>query len=172
VNYFVSLCCSTVTAFLRLPNQLTNSVVPETESSSPHSQEPATSPYPEPDESTPYTHTHTHTHTPTNQPTNLPKICSNPILPSMPRSSKWCLSFRLSHQNPVHFSPLSYAGQVPCPPHYPCFDLPNDIWWWVKFMKLNYEAMPIMCWIKETERLSKRNGLVLKKTFTYPLNRE
>jgi hypothetical protein len=25
---------------------------------------------------------------------------------------------------------------MPCPSHYPWFDLPNDIWWWVQIMKL------------------------------------
>jgi hypothetical protein len=34
---------------------LTKSVAPEPESSSPHSQQPANSPYPEPGESTPHT---------------------------------------------------------------------------------------------------------------------
>jgi hypothetical protein len=25
---------------------------------------------------------------------------------------------------------------MPCPPHSPWFDLPNNIWWWVEIMKL------------------------------------
>jgi hypothetical protein len=25
---------------------------------------------------------------------------------------------------------------MPCPPHSPSFDLPNNIWWWVQIMKL------------------------------------
>jgi hypothetical protein len=54
----------------------------------------------------------------------------------MPPSSKWSLSFGLSHQNLVHFPPLSHACHRPCPPHSPLFDLPNDIWWWVQIMKL------------------------------------
>jgi hypothetical protein len=45
-------------------------------------------------------------------PANLHKIHSDPILPSMPWSSKWSLSFWLSHLNLVH-SPL------PCMPHVP-----------------------------------------------------
>jgi hypothetical protein len=72
-------------------------------------------------------------HTP---PTNLPKVHSDPILPSMPWSSKWSLSFGLSHQNPVHISPLSHACHMPCPAHSPWFDLPNDIWRCVQIMKL------------------------------------
>jgi hypothetical protein len=54
-----------------------------------------------------------------NTPDYLPKIHSNPSLLSMPPSSKWSLSFGLSHQNFVQVSPLSYARHMPCPPHYP-----------------------------------------------------
>jgi hypothetical protein len=57
--------------------KLTNSVAPEPEGSSPHPQQPATVPYPQPGESTPQ------------PPTNLPKVHFDPILPSMPWSSKW-----------------------------------------------------------------------------------
>jgi hypothetical protein len=74
-----------------------NSVVPEPEGSSPHSQQPAIDPYPQQGESTPH------------PPTNLPKIHFDPILPSTPRSSNSSLSFGVSHQNPVHVSPLSQA---------------------------------------------------------------
>jgi hypothetical protein len=57
--------------------QLTNSVAPEPEGSSPHTQQPANDPYPEPGESTPH------------PPTNLPKVHFDPILPSTHWSSKW-----------------------------------------------------------------------------------
>jgi hypothetical protein len=50
----------------------TNSVAPEPEGSSPHSQQPASGPYP--------------LHTP---PTNLPKVHFDPILPSTAWSFKW-----------------------------------------------------------------------------------
>jgi hypothetical protein len=66
-----------------------------------------------------------------NPPASLPKIHSNLILTSTPRSFKWSLSLGISHHNPVHFSPLS------CPPHSPWFDLPNNIWWLVLIMKLS-----------------------------------
>jgi hypothetical protein len=89
---------------------LTKSVAPEPESSSPHSQQPTTSPYPESGESTPH------------PPTNLPKIHSCPILPSTPWPFKWSLSFGLSRQNPVHFSPLSHACHMPRPYYSPWFD--------------------------------------------------
>jgi hypothetical protein len=26
---------------------------------------------------------------------------------------------------------------MPCPPHSPWFELPNNIWWWVQIMKLH-----------------------------------
>jgi hypothetical protein len=41
--------------FSTYSSQVTNSVAPEPESSSPHSQQPANGPYPEPGESTPHT---------------------------------------------------------------------------------------------------------------------
>jgi hypothetical protein len=53
---------------------VTNFVAPKPEGSSPYSQEPATGSYPEPTEST-------------LPPANLPKIHSDPILPSTPQSS-------------------------------------------------------------------------------------
>jgi hypothetical protein len=34
------------------------------------------------------------------------------------------------------FCPLSHACHMPCRPHSPRFDLPNNIWWWVQIMKL------------------------------------
>jgi hypothetical protein len=42
-------------------------------------------------------------------PVNLPMIQSDPILQSTPWSSKWSLSFWLSHQNPVQIPLLSHA---------------------------------------------------------------
>jgi hypothetical protein len=46
-------------------------------------------------------------------PANLPEIHSDPILPSTSRSSEWCLSFVLSHQNLYTF--LSSPMRVTCP---------------------------------------------------------
>jgi hypothetical protein len=66
--------------------------------SSPHSQQPATGPYPEPVKSNPYPQA------------NLPKIHSDSILPPMRWSTERSLSFRLSHQNLVHFSHLNHMA--------------------------------------------------------------
>jgi hypothetical protein len=54
-----------------------NSVAPEPEGSSPHSQQPANGPYPQLDESTPRPRV------------NLPKVYIDPILPSTTWSFKW-----------------------------------------------------------------------------------
>jgi hypothetical protein len=64
-------------------------------------------------------------HTPT-PPSDLPKIQTNPILLYIPWPSEWSLSFRFSHQNFIHFSPLSHVCHMSCPPLSPRFDLFND----------------------------------------------
>jgi hypothetical protein len=100
---------------------LTNSVAPDPEGSSLHSQQPANGPYPEPGESTP--------HPPTNPVRSI-------LIPSAPWSFKWSSSFGLSHQNPLHISPLSYACHMPRPPFSLIwFDLANNIWWEVWRLK-------------------------------------
>jgi hypothetical protein len=86
---------------------LTNYVAPGPKGSPPRSQDPATSPYPEPIESTPC------------PKASLPKILSDLILPSTPRSKEQSLSFGLSHQSLLHFSLFSYAYHMPCPSHSP-----------------------------------------------------
>jgi hypothetical protein len=53
----------------------------------------------------------------------------NIILPSMPRSSEWSLSFRLSNQNFVHISHLPHACYMPCPTYPTWCDRPNGVWW-------------------------------------------
>jgi hypothetical protein len=95
---------------------LTNSVAPEPEGSSPHSWKPAKGPYPERGESTP-------------QPPRTISLRSILIPSSHLRLglSSGLFFFGLSHQTPVHVSPLSHACHMPRPLHCPWFCLPNNI---------------------------------------------
>ena len=72
----------------------------EAEGSILHLQVPATCPYPESDHSTPC------------PPSHFLKIHLNIIVPSMPGSSRWSLSLRFRHQNPVYTSPLPHTCYV------------------------------------------------------------
>jgi hypothetical protein len=69
--------------------QITNSVAPEPEGSSPHSQQPANGPYPELAESSLH---------PT---TSLSNVHFDPILPYMPWSFKWSFSFGMEQITPT-----------------------------------------------------------------------
>ena len=60
----------------------------------------------------------------------------NIILLSMPGSSKWHLSLRFTHQNPICTSPLPITFYMPCPSNSTWFHHPNNIWWGVKINKL------------------------------------
>jgi len=87
----------------------------KTEGWLPHLEVPATCPCPEPDQSSPC------------PPSHFLKILLNIILPSTSRSSKWSLSLRFPHQNPVCTSPLPHTCYMPRPTHSFQFDHPNSL---------------------------------------------
>jgi len=102
----------------------------EPEGSLPHSQVPATCPYPEKTRSNPI---------PTS---DFLKIHPNIILPSTPGSLKWTLSFRFPHQNPVYASPLPHTRHMSRPSHSSRFDHPHNIEWAVQIIQLLIMQLP------------------------------
>ena len=57
------------------------------------------------------------------------------IFPSTPRSSKWSVSPRSPHQNPLFTSPLPHKSRMPLPFH-SWFYYPNNTWWRMPIIKL------------------------------------
>jgi hypothetical protein len=86
------------------------------------SQEPATGPYPEPDESSPHLSV------------QFPKNHSNIIHPSMPSPFERFLPFSLTKI--LYACHLSHACYMSRTSHLLWFDHPNNIWWSVQVMKL------------------------------------
>jgi hypothetical protein len=71
-------------------------------------------------------------------PPCFPKIHSNIIFPSMPRSSVWSLPFRFSAEILIRISHPSYACYMPHLCHPPWLDNPNNILWSIRVMKSKY----------------------------------
>ena len=88
----------------------------EPEGPLPHSQEPTTCPYPEPDRPSPCPQSY------------VLKIHFNIILPSILGSSMWSHSLMFPHQNPVSTSPLPQTYYNPCPSHSSLRDHLNNVW--------------------------------------------
>jgi len=68
-------------------------------------------------------------------PSHLLKIHYNIIFPFTPASSRWSLSFRLPHQNPVCAAPLPHTCYMPCSSH-SRFYHPKNILWGTEIIKL------------------------------------
>ena len=60
--------------------------------------------------------------------THFLKMYLNVILSSTPRSSKWSLSLKFLHQNPVYASPLPHTCHMPHPSYSPPHCHSNNIW--------------------------------------------
>jgi hypothetical protein len=95
----------------------------EPEGTLPCSQEPATCPCPEPNQSNPYPQT------------LFPSIHLD-VLPSTPRSSERSPPLRPPNQNVVCTPDLPHARHMPRPSHPPCFDHPNNTGRRVQTMQL------------------------------------
>ena len=97
----------------------------ELEGSLPHSQVPATCPYPEQAQSSPYTHT---------------LLLEDPSYYYYPPIYAWvspvdCFT-QVSPQKPVHAPPLCHTYNMPHPSHSSQFYHPNNIRWGVLIIKL------------------------------------
>jgi hypothetical protein len=106
-------------------------VAQEPEDSSPHSQQPATGPWPEPVESNPHP-----------QPISLRPILIASSHQRLGLPSGLFPSGFATKTLFVHFSLLSHSWHMPCPPHPPWLDLPDDIWRWVQIMKILIVQLP------------------------------
>ena len=95
----------------------------EPEGSLPHSQVPATSPYPEPHRSSPC---------PPNPLPEDPSKYYRPIYTWV----KWSLTLRFPDQNPVYTSPPTHTCYIPRPSHSSRVDQPNNLNYVVYFTPL------------------------------------
>ena len=60
----------------------------------------------------------------------------NIIPPSTPVYSKWSFSLKFPHLNPVYTSHLPHTWYMARPSHSSQFNYPNNIGWWIQFIKL------------------------------------
>jgi hypothetical protein len=68
----------------------------------------------------------------------------------MSECSKWSLSFRFPHQNPVYTSPLPHTCNMPCSSHSSQFDHMNNICWGVQIIKLlSMQFSPLSCYLSK-----------------------
>ena len=75
------------------------------------------------------------------------KIHFNFIVSSVPRPSKWSLSFRFPSPKPVCTS-LPHSCHMPCSSHSSWFRHPTNIWWAVQIMKLlTVLSHPVLCYL-------------------------
>jgi hypothetical protein len=115
VRFHRVLCASYLKDF-----HSTHFVAPEPEGSSPHSQQLATGPYPDPLESIPH---------PTSQSPQGPFWFHPPIYASVCRVISLLRAFL---PKPCTLFYLSHACHMPRPPHSPWLDGSNYIWRWVQ----------------------------------------
>jgi len=81
-------------------------------------------------------------HTVHNPTSHFLKIHLNIILPSMPGSPQWSLSFMFPHPNPVHASPLPHTCYMPRPSHSSRFYHPHNIDW---LINIGFETLWSRC---------------------------
>jgi hypothetical protein len=95
----------------------------------------------------PQVHYHSHKCPPSGPTTNqiepvhtttshFQKFHFNFILPFMPGSPQWTLSFSFPHRNPVYAPPLPHTHHMPCPSNSSQFYRPHNIGWGVQIIKL------------------------------------
>jgi len=69
-------------------------------------------------------------------PSHFLRIHFNSIIPYTPRFSKWTLSIRSFHQNPICIFLVPHMCHMPYPSNASWFDHLINIWWWVESVKL------------------------------------
>jgi hypothetical protein len=80
-------------------------------------------------------------------PSNFLELHFNITIPYTPRSSKWSLSLRFPHPNPVRISSVSHMCHMPRPSQPSWFDHPTNIWWGVRVIKLLFmQSCPFPCY--------------------------